>query len=152
MNSNQHRSPESWDTVLGQAIKNLPDRPVPSTLLPQVMTQVNARAAEKDRRPLGDRRNLWARASASVLLFIVAVWVSWFGFGFYETQVSPLLDHGLGIGRTVFSAFAGSLLGSKFGSGIEAYRLALMGAGLLILAMYATCVCVGSLVYRVVRR
>jgi hypothetical protein len=152
MNSNQHRSPENWDAVLGQALKNLPDRPAPSTLLPQVMAQVNARAVEKDRHPLWDHRKLWARTSASVLLFIMAVWVSWFGFRFYETQVSPLLDHCLGICRTVFSAFAGSLLGSKFGSGIEAYHLALMGAGLLMLAMYATCVCVGSLVYRVVRR
>jgi hypothetical protein len=152
MNSNHDRSPENWDAVLGQALKNLPDRPAPSTLLPRVMAQVNARAAETGRRPLWDHRKFWTRASASVLLFMVAAWLSWLSCRFYETRVSPLLDHCYSICRTVFSASVGSLVASKFGSGFEVYHLALMWAGLLMLVMYATCVCVGSLVYRVVRR
>jgi len=85
------------------------------------------------------------------MLALVA-WLLWLGDKFYEAKINPALDYCLGICRTVFSALAGSLIGSNLGFGTEDYRFTLFAAGLLLLAMYITCVGVGSFVYRVVRR
>jgi hypothetical protein len=148
MNSDQHRSLDKWDAEFRRALKNLPEKPAPSELLPRVMGQVRVRAAEK----WHGRLRLWICAPASVLLISIAAWLSWLGGNFYEDSIIPLLDHFSRTCQTIFSALTASLMGNSFGLGAGAYHFALAGAGLLMLAMYATCVGIGSCVYRVVRR
>jgi hypothetical protein len=152
MKSDQQQSPENWDAVLQRALKNLPERPAPVTLMPRVMAQVQVRAAEKLHQRLWRRRMFWVRATASAMLLATAASLSWLGGKLYETNISPVLDCCVAICRTVFGALAGSLIGNSFSFSTEAYHFTLIAAGLLLLAMYVTCVGVGSFVYRVVRR
>jgi hypothetical protein len=152
MNSDQHQSPENWESALGRALKNLPERGTPSTLLPRVMAQANARGSGKWHQRLWHRWTFWAFAATGALLLALAARIAWLGGRFYETNVNPALDHCVGICRTVFSAVIGSLLGSTFGVGPEAYHFNLLAVCLLLLAMYITCIAVGSFIYQVVRR
>jgi hypothetical protein len=146
MNSNKHQSPENWNTALDRALKNLPERPAPASLLPLVMAQVQERAAEKWH---WRSSAFWLGALSGTLLLAL---VSWLGSRFYETSINPVLYQGVGACRTVFNALAGSLIGGSLNVSNETFRFTLIAAGLLLLAMYVTCVGVGSFVYRVVRR
>ena len=150
MNSNQHKSAENWDAALGRALKDLPERQAPSALLSQVMAQVNAHAVERSNQQVWRRRWTWATTCA--LLLAIAMWFSWLGGKFYETNINPVLDRCIGICRTVFNALVGSLIGNNSGFGCEVSHFTLLAVSLLLLAMYVTCVGVGSFVYRVVRR
>jgi hypothetical protein len=143
MNFEKHGSPENRDDALIQALRNLPRRPAPATLLPRIMGRVHANGAEKRR---------WAYAPAGTLLVAIAVWLSWLGGKFYEKDLGPLLDYCLAICRTVFGALAGSLIGNRLGFAGESCHIALVAASVLMLAMYAACVFLGSCVYRIVRR
>jgi hypothetical protein len=138
---------EKWNAALGRALKGLPERPAPSTLLPGIMVQVRARRTEKSYG-----RRFWICAPAGGLLIAIAAWLSWLGGKFYEDSITPLLDHCFRTCQTILSALTGSFIGSNFVLGAGAYHFAVIGAGLLMLAMYATCVCIGSCLYRVVRR
>jgi hypothetical protein len=149
MNSEKHPSTENWDAALGRALNNLPERQAPATLLPRIMARTQAHAAGNRRQRLWKRWTFWASATASALLLVTG---SWLGSQFYENKISPMLAGSVDICRTVFHALAGSLIGSNFGSGAEAYHFALMAGSLFLLIMYITCVGVGSCVYRVVRR
>jgi hypothetical protein len=152
MDRKQHQSSENWDAALERALKSLAERQAPATLLPRVMAQVHVRTAEKwDPQPWR-RWTFWAWTTTSMLMISLAAWLLWLGGKFYEAKISPALDYGLGICRTVLGALAGSLIGSNFGVGSETYHFTLLAAALLLLAMYVTCVGVGSFVYRVVRR
>ncbi len=150
MNSDKHHSPETWDSALERALKDLPERQAPPALLSQIMEQVNEHAVERSHQQVWRRRWTWAATCA--LLLAIAIWFSWLGGKFYETKINPVLDHCIGICRTIFSAIAGSLIGNNIGFGYEASHFTLIAVSLLLLAMYATCVGVGSFVYRVVRR
>jgi hypothetical protein len=149
MNSDKHQSPENWDAALGRALKNLPERQAPATLLPRVMAQAQSRAAEIGHQRLWRRWTFWACATASALLLVLGAWL---GGQFYENKISPVLVSSVDICRTVFHALAGSLIGKSFVLGDEVYHWALIAGGLLLMAMYITCIGVGSFVYRVVRR
>jgi len=80
------------------------------------------------------------------------VWFTVLGSRFYDARMSPALDRGADICRTVFISFASALGGIQIGFDIEACRFILLAVSLLLLGMYVTCIGVGTIIYRTVRR
>jgi hypothetical protein len=148
----QRQPSENWNETLDRDLKNLPERPAPADLAARVMSQVNAQVSEKRRRHLRLQLPLWLRTTAGVMLLAVIVWLSLIGARFYETRMSPALDRGADICRTVFGSFASALGGIPIGFNVEACRFIFLAVSLLLLGMYVTCIGVGTIIYRTVRR
>jgi len=148
----QHQQLENWDKELDRALKNLPEQQAPAGLVPSVMSQLNARIEEKWYRRLWWRWPLWLRAASSILMLALAVWLPSLGSRYYETSMIPALDRGISVCKTVFGPVAGALGVIPSGFDGDACRIVLLAAGLLLLMMYLTCIGVGTLIYRTVRR
>jgi hypothetical protein len=155
MNLDKHPSPENWEAALGRALKNLPERQAPAMLMTNVMAQVHARAAQSRQQRSWWQWPVALRVASAVLLFTLLALLSWLGGHFWETSASPLLNRWLGVTQTVLGSLAGTVdvvCRTKPGFGPEAIRWACVSASLLLLAMYFTCVGVGTFVYRTIRR
>jgi len=148
----QQSSLENWDKALNHALKNLPERPAPADLLPQVMARINEGAVEKQNQRLWRLWPLWLRVTVSASSVALMVWLSLLGTRFYEAGLSPALSRIADICRTVFVSLAGSLGGIPFVIDGEVFRILLMIATLYFLGMYLTCIGVGTFIYRTVRR
>ncbi len=148
----QHQPSENWDKALERALKNLPERPAPAGLIPQVMSRVNARFEERWYQRVWWRWPLWLRATSTLLLLVLTVWLPSLGTRYFETKVSPALDHAIDFCWRVFGSFASALGGIPFSFDGEACRIVFLIAGLLLLGMYLTCIGVGTFIYRTVRR
>jgi hypothetical protein len=148
----QHQQLENWDKALDQALKNLPEQPAPADLIPCVISQLNARIEEKWYQRLWWRWPLWLRATSSMLLLALAVWLPSLGSRYYETNMIPALDRSINVCKTVFSSVATALGGIPFGFDDEVCRIVFLTASLLLIVMYLTCIGVGTIIYRTVRR
>lgn len=154
MNKERNQPQDNWNETLSRALRSLPERPAPEALLPRVMEQVrareNARVSDTPYRLFWQRWPAWLRVTASALLAVLAAWIYSFVIRFYETDVSSALDRGSAICQTVLCSFAQTLGGTWLG--IDLCRIILPAAGLLMLGMYITCIGVGTVLYRAVRR
>jgi hypothetical protein len=155
MNPDKHQSLDNWEASLGRALKNLPERQAPAALMTNVMARVRARAAERWYQRSWWQWPVWLRAAAAVLLLALLVLLPLLGGHFWETSASPLLSRWIGAAQTVLGALASVLdavFRTKLGFGQEALRWVFVSASLLLLAMYLTCIGVGTVVYRTVRK
>ena len=148
----QQQQLENWDKALDRALKNLPEQPAPAGLIPFVISQLNARIEEKWYQRLWWRWPLWLRATSSILSLSLTVWLLLLGSRYYETSMIPALDRGINVCKTVFSSVASALGGIPCGFDSEVCRIVFLAAGLLLLVMYLTCIGVGTIIYRTVRR
>ncbi len=141
-----------WEEVLDRELKTLPDRQAPSTLLPRVMAAVQAKA----RLPWWRRAwRTWPPAAQilSLLLFSgllgLVTWVAMHGWSAESAAHATRLlsDWTAPISRfwSCLTALANALvLVSKTANGY-----ALLGAGIFCMAMYLSCVGLGTVFYRV---
>ena len=147
-----HQQLENWDKALDRALKNLPEQTAPVDLIGHVMSQVNARIEEKWYQRLWWRWPLWLRATSSILLLALTVWLPSLGSQYYETNMFPALDRGINVCLMVLGSFKNALGGIPFGFDGEVCRIVFLTASLLLLVMYLTCIGVGTIIYRTVRR
>jgi hypothetical protein len=155
MNSDKQPAPQDWEAALGRALKNLPERPAPDTLMPNVMARIRARAAQP-----WYRQSWWhwpaalRVASATVACAVLAL-LPLAGGHFWETSASPLLNRWLDVAQTVQRALviaADAVFPASWSLGPETLRWLIVFAGLLLTAMYLTCIGIGTVVYRTVRK
>ena len=155
MNPNEYPSPEPWEAAVDRALKQLPERQAPAALMPAVMARVHARATGKWYWRSWWQWPVWLRAGSAVLLVALWVLLPLLGGHFWETSVSPFLYRWTSIAQTVLGSLAGTLdavFRAKSGFGQEALRWFFVSVSLLLLAMYFTCVGVGTVVYHTVRK
>jgi hypothetical protein len=155
MNPGQNHSPEKWEAALHRALKNLPERQAPAALMTKVMAQIQPPAAQPRYRGSWWQWPLALRAASGVTLIALLAVLVLGGGHFWETSASPLLNRWVEIGQTIMSSLASGMAAvfrvqPDFGSGT--LRLAFVAASLLLLAMYLTCVGIGTFVYRTVRK
>lgn len=155
MNSPQPPPLENWEAVLDRAIKKLPERQAPASLMPVVMARIQSRSALPWHRLPWLQWPLALRAASAVAMGVLLAVLLGLAGQFWKADVSPWLDPWRHLAQTVCTAFAAaldSILGVQPGAGCGAVRLVLLVVGLLLFAMYLTCIGVGTVVYRTVRK
>ncbi len=149
---NQPQSSGNWDNALDRALKNLPEKPAPATLIPLVMSRIKAPIEGRWHRRLWWQWPFWLRATSGVLLPALIVGLLSLWSRYYETEMSPAVDRGINVCQTVFYSLASALGGIPFQFDGEFCRIVFLTASLLLLGMYLTCIGVGTFIYRTVRR
>lgn len=142
----------SWQEHLDRALKNLPEKTAPSNLIPNVMAEI--RTGETGISlirpfPYGHSE---LRFSAVILALSLAAYLSFIGGRIYENAVAPALRFASSICRTVLGSLADILGEIPFGIGDEVPRFLFPVLICVMLAMYLTCIGVGTFIYRTVRR
>ena len=120
-----------------------------------VMAQIQTRTTEPR-----DRQSWWQwplalRIASGVALAVLLAGLVLVGGHFWEAGASPLLNRWIEIGRTIMSSLANGMAAvlrvqPDIGAGV--HHQVFLAAGLLLLAMYLTCIGIGTFVYRTVRK
>ena len=155
MNPHENKSPQPWEAALNRALKNLPERQAPGTLMPNVMRQIHARAVAPQSQGSWWQWPLALRVASGVALAALLAGLAWGGGHFWEANASPLLNRSIEVAQTIMGSLAGGMAAifrvqPDFGAGMQ--RPIFLAAGLLLLAMYLSCVGIGTFVYRTVRK
>jgi hypothetical protein len=155
MNPDDNQSPEQWEAALDRALKKLPDRQAPAALMPAVMKQIRASAIEAQPPRSWWQWPLALRIASTAALITLLAGLVLFGGHFWENSASPLLNRSIEVGQTIMGSLANGMAAvfrvqPDFGTGT--LRLAFVAVGLLLLAMYLTCIGIGTFVYKTVRK
>ena len=155
MNHHENKSPEPWEAALNRALKNLPERQAPTALMPNVMRQIHARTVASQSQGSWWKWPLALRVASGVALAVLLAGLAWGGGHFWEACASPFLNRSIEVAQTIMGSLAGGMAAifrvqPDFGAGMQ--RPIFLAAGLLLLAMYLSCVGIGTFVYRTVRK
>lgn len=142
----------SWEEQLDRALKNLPEMTAPTNLTANVMAAIKKRETEKSPNlpfPFG---HSWLRVTAVVLAFSLAAYLFFIGQRIYENAIRPAFTLAGSVCRTVIGSFADipAQIPLAIGDGALPFLLPILIC--LMLAMYLTCIGVGTFIYRTVRR
>jgi len=149
---NQNHSLEDWNLTLDRALRNLPERSAPADLMPQVMAKIRSLKEEGEQTQSWWQWPLWFRIPACALTLVLIALGSFYMTQVYETRVGPGLERIFSACRSVLEAFINVLPDLGIGINLEIFQYSLLAIGLLSAAMYITCISVGTLIYRTVRR
>lgn len=143
---------DNWQQQLDRALKHLPEKPAPANLLPNVIAEIQTR---ETRRGVGQPfyfRHPWLRVSAALLALSLMTALFFAAGRVYENDIIPafrLVDSAC---RTVLGSLTDVLAAFSFGIGEETLRFLFPVLICVMLAMYLTCIGVGTFLYRTVRR
>jgi hypothetical protein len=149
---NQNHSLEQWNRRLDLALKNLPERPAPADLFPQVMAKVQARKEEKQEKRPWRAWPQWLRVTTAALALLLMGYLSVLGFQLYETRVIPVFSQIAQAFLTTCASLSGICSELRETLGSKALHYVLLTVSLLLFGMYLTCLGLGTFIYRTVRR
>lgn len=155
MNSKPQPPREDWDARLDRALKNLPDREAPPSLIPNVMARLQAQ-----REVPWHQKSWWEWPAAlrigslagSLAMLLGLLWATGRLKGIelgtqlsaWNTELQPTLGY---LGKALDSvAQAGAALPA---GGVH---IAILCAAALLTAMYLTCIGLGTVAFQFARR
>ena len=143
---------DRWQRNLDHALKHLPEKAAPANLLPNVIAEIQAR---ETRNVFGQPfafRQPWLRVSAAVLALSLMTAIFFAAGRVYENEIIPAFRLFDSACRTVLGSLVDVLAAFSFGIGEETLRFLFPVLICVMLAMYLTCIGVGTFIYRTVRR
>jgi hypothetical protein len=143
---------QDWEEALDEELRQLPDTPAPETLIPRVMAVVRAKAG----LPWW-RRTWWHWPPAAQVLVLLSflgllMGVGWYGPAAWDALAASQPGQTVAAWLQALDPLADCLaaLASAFALVIkQAGTLALVLAAVICLAMYLSCLGLGTMMYRV---
>ena len=145
--------PPEFERRVHQELQQLPGVPAPATLIPSVLAAVRRRAEKFWYQQGWVAWPLWAKTAFFCIFVAGTALLTW---GIQNPPVSSVADLQQSVHKhapllTVLGNTS-VVLGNVAGSIIQTYQLWLYGAAAVLLLMYAFCVTLGTLSFRMLSR